>query len=83
MAMGTKQARQKQEELFYASERTETPGHPFYEQLSRVLDQSKFDTFCEEHCRGFYNAKVRRPSLGSERGIGWRVADRRPDPPRE
>ena len=32
--MGTKQARQKQEELFYASERTETAGHPFYEQLS-------------------------------------------------
>jgi transposase len=92
MAMGTKQARQKQEDLFYASERTETPGHPFYEQLSRVLDEAKFDRFCEERCRGFYHAKVGRPSLapgvyfrllligffegiGSERGIGWRVAD--------
>ena len=90
--MGTKQARQKQEELFYASERTETPGHPFYEQLNRVLEQAKFDTFCEGRCRGFYHAKVGRPSLapgvyfrllligffegiGSERGIGWRVAD--------
>src|ERR1700681_2173614 len=92
MAMGTKQARQKQEDLFYASERTETPGHPFYEQLNRVLDEAKFDRFCEERCRGFYHANVRRPSLapgvyfrllligffegiGSERGIGWRVAD--------
>jgi transposase len=92
MAMGTKQARQKQEDLFYASERTETPGHPFYEQLNRVLDEAKFDRFCEARCRGFYHAKVGRPSLapgvyfrllligffegiGSERGIGWRVAD--------
>src|SRR6202158_2455956 len=92
MAMGTKQARQKQEDLFYASERTETPGHPFYEQLNRVLDEAKFDRFCEERCRGFYHANVGRPSLapgvyfrllligffegiGSERGIGWRVAD--------
>jgi len=32
MAMGTQQARQKQEELFYPGERTETQGHPFYEQ---------------------------------------------------
>jgi transposase len=92
MAMGTKQARRKQEELFYASERTEAPGHPFYEQLNRVLEEAKFDTFCEERCRGFYHARVGRPSLapgvyfrllligffegiGSERGIGWRVAD--------
>ena len=90
--MGTKQARRKQEELFYASERTETPGHPFYEQLNRVLEQAKFDAYCEQRCRGFYHAKVGRPSLapgvyfrllligffegiGSERGIGWRVAD--------
>jgi hypothetical protein len=35
MAMGTKQGRQKQEELFYANERIETPGHRFYEQLNR------------------------------------------------
>ena len=62
--MGTKQARQKQEDLFYASERTETPGHPFYEQLNRVFEQAEFDTFCEERCRGFYHAKVGRPSLG-------------------
>ena len=38
--MGTKRARQKQEELFYASERAEAPGHPFYEQLNGVLDDA-------------------------------------------
>src|SRR6195256_3942386 len=92
MAMGTKEARKKQEDLFYASERTETAGHPFYEQLNRVLDEAKFDRFCEERCGKFYHCKLGRPSLspgvyfrllligffegsGSERGIGWRVAD--------
>src|SRR5258708_1901027 len=92
MAMGTKRARQKQEELFYASERAEAPGHPFYEQLNGVLDDAGFDNFCEEQCRDFYHTKLGRPSLapgvyfrllligffegiGSERGIGWRVAD--------
>src|ERR1700680_2960506 len=92
MAMGTKQTRQKQEELFYARERAEAPGHPFYEQLNGVLDDAGFDKFCEEQCRDFYHTKLGRPSLapgvyfrllligffegiGSERGIGWRVAD--------
>jgi transposase len=71
MAMGTKQARQKQEELFYASERTETPGHPFYEQLNRVLDQAEFDAFCEERCRRFYHTKLGRPSLAP--GVYFRL----------
>ena len=90
--MGTKRAREKQEEMFYASERVEAPGHPFYEQLNGVLDGAGFDQFCEEQCRDFYHTKLGRPSLapgvyfrllligffegiGSERGIGWRVAD--------
>src|SRR6202171_2847936 len=92
MAMGTKRARQKQEEVFYASEQAEAAGHPFYEQLNGVLNDAGFDKFCEEQCRDFYHRKLGRPSLapgvyfrllligffegiGSERGIGWRVAD--------
>ena len=71
MALGTKQARQRQEDLFYASERTDTTGHPFYEQLNRVLDEAKFDRFCEERCRGFYHAKVGRPSLAP--GVYFRL----------
>ena len=90
--MGTKRARQKQEELFYASERAEAPGHPFYERLNAVLNEAGFDVFCEERCCEFYHGNLGRPSLapgvyfrllligffegiGSERGIGWRVAD--------
>src|SRR6202790_3082693 len=71
MAMGTKRARQKQEELFYASERAEAPGHPFYEQLNGVLDEAGFDQFCEERCRGFYHTKLGRPSLAP--GVYFRL----------
>ena len=61
--MGTKRAGQKQEELFYASERAEAPGHPFYQRLNAVLNQAGFDGFCEERCRRFYHGKLGRPSL--------------------
>src|SRR3954463_14031949 len=63
MAMGTKEEREQQEELFYASEQAEAPGHPFYEQVKRVLEEARFDAFCEASCRGFYHAKLGRPSL--------------------
>jgi transposase len=92
MAMGEGRGRQKQEEMFYASEVARAPGHPFYEALSGVLKQAGFDELCESRCRKFYHQKLGRPSLapgvyfrlmligffegiGSERGIGWRVAD--------
>src|SRR5580704_640292 len=91
MAMGTKRARQKQEEMFYASERAEAPGHPFYEQLNGVLNEAGFDAFCVERCREFYHRKLGRPSLApgmyirllligffegiGSARIGWRVAD--------
>jgi hypothetical protein len=58
MAMGTKQVRQKQEDLFYASEQAEAPGHPFYERLNQVLEQAEFDGFCEGQCRKFYHTKL-------------------------
>ena len=91
MAMGTKRAREKQEELFYASERVAAPGNPFYEQLNGVLNEAGFDGFCEESCRKFYD-ELGRPSIApgvyfrmlfigffegiaGERGIAWRAAD--------
>jgi transposase len=71
MAMGTKQVRQKQEELFYASEQAEAPGHPFYERLNQVLEQAQFDAFCERQCRKFYHSKLGRPSLAP--GVYFRL----------
>src|SRR6202142_26036 len=92
MAMGMTRGGQKQEEMFYASEMAEAPGHPFYQRLNKVLNEAGFDAYCEKRCREFYHQKLGRPSLapgvyfrllligffegiGSERGIGWRVAD--------
>ena len=69
--MGTGRARQKQEELFYASERAEAPGHPFYQRLNRVLNEAGFDAFCEERCRDFYHTKLGRPSLAP--GVYFRL----------
>ncbi|HUI77826.1 MAG TPA: transposase, partial [Bryobacteraceae bacterium] len=61
--MGRKRAREQSEKLFYATEQTEAPGHPFYEELNRVLEGAKFDAFCEAECVKFYHAKLGRPSL--------------------
>src|SRR5271168_1831165 len=69
MAMGTKE--EKQEGLFYASEQTEAPGHPFYEKLNAVLKEAKFDAFCEERCRRFYHTKLGRPSMAP--GVYFRL----------
>lgn len=61
--MGKKQGRERQEELFYATEQVEAPGHPFYKRLSEVLERTQFDRFCEKTCAKFYHAKLGRPSL--------------------
>jgi transposase len=71
MAMGRRQGRQKQEELFYARDRVEAPGHPFYQRLNRVLDQARFDEFCEKQCEKFYHERLGRPSLAP--GVYFRL----------
>src|SRR5712691_10859803 len=71
MAMGTQRGREKQEDLFYASEQAEAPGHPFYQQLNGVLEEAKFDAFCEQRCRRFYHSKLGRPSLAP--GVYFRL----------
>lgn len=63
MAMGTRKRRQRQESLWYGGELPTAPGHPFYKRLSEVLDEAKFDPFCETSCAGFYHQKLGRPSL--------------------
>ena len=69
--MGTHRAGQKQEEMFYASERVEAPGHPFYQRLNKVLNEAGFDAFCEERCGEFYHRKLGRPSLAP--GVYFRM----------
>ena len=71
MAMGTRGKRRRQEELFYAAEMAETPGHPFYKRLNETLDAAGFDGFCEERCRRFYHDRLGRPSLAP--GVYFRL----------
>ena len=49
MAMGTRQRRQRQEELWVPTATLVRPAsHPFYERLNGVLDDSGFDEYVEE-----------------------------------
>jgi len=62
--MGTRQAEEKQEEIWIASvELARSPGHPFYQRLNELLDGEKFDLFVEGLCRKFYAPRMGRPGL--------------------
>src|SRR5690242_18714347 len=63
MAMGTRKMRVRQEDLWYGGELPTAPGHPFYKRLNEILDDAKFDSFCETNCASFYHHKLGRPSL--------------------
>jgi transposase len=64
VAMGRRKT-QQQSPLFVSAESLpQSPAHPFYERLNRVLGEGGFDSFVEGLCVKFYNAKlVGRPSL--------------------
>lgn len=61
--MGTRKKRERQEDLWYGGELATAPGHPFYKRLSEILDNAKFDAFCEANCAKFYHDTLGRPSL--------------------
>jgi transposase len=64
MAMGRRQHRERQEDLWVAHTQLATaPGHPFYERLNAVLDAEGFDRFVEDLCAKFYAPQFGRPSL--------------------
>src|SRR6516164_2535284 len=64
MAMGTREGRQRQEGFWLTHDELATaPGHPFYQRLSHLLDEEKFDRFAEGECAQFYSEKNGRPSL--------------------
>ena len=64
MAMGRRQHRERQEDIWVAHAQLATaPGHPFYERLNAVLDAEGFDRFVEDRCAKFYAQKFGRPSL--------------------
>jgi len=63
MAMGQRK-RDEQAAFWVATD--ELPrigGHPFYEQVNKILEAEGFDAFVEERCARFYAAVMGRPSL--------------------
>ncbi len=63
MAMG-KRKRETQGALWIAAgELPQSGGHPFYEQVNKILDAEGFDRFVEDQSRAFYADQVGRPSL--------------------
>lgn len=72
MAMGTRQQRGRQEELWVATAALARPAsHPFYDRLNRVLDECHFDGFVEGLCERFYAKTLGRPGLAP--GIYFRL----------
>jgi transposase len=62
MAMGTRRPRQAP--LWTpTADLPRSAGHPFYQQLNRVLDAGGFDAFAEQKCAKFYEPVMGRPSL--------------------
>lgn len=72
MSMGTRQHRQRQEDLWIThNELAEAPAHPFYQRLNELLDIEEFDEFVEKECAAFYADNNGRPSLAP--GIYFRM----------
>lgn len=67
-----KKKRQRQKDLWVATnELPRPPGHPFYEELNRLLDKHGFDDFVEAVCGKFYAPRKGRPSLAP--GVYFRL----------
>ena len=62
--MGTRQKRERQEELWVvSSEVVSSPAHAFYDRLNQILDQHHFDRNVERLCRRYYQGRMGRPSI--------------------
>ena len=63
MALG-KRKRERQLDAFVASsDLPQSPGHPFYTALNRLLAENDFDSFVEELCAPYYASSMGRPSI--------------------
>jgi transposase len=63
MAMGRRKREEQGALWIAAGELPQSGGHPFYQQVNKILEAEGFDRFVEERCRPFYADKTGRPSL--------------------
>jgi len=80
MAMGTRQKRERQEELWVvSSEVVSSPAHAFYDRLNQILDQHHFDQKVERLCTRCFTVEITAVStsaavhLCQESAVGVRV----------
>jgi hypothetical protein len=59
MAMGTRQKRERQEELWViTNEVVSSPAHVFYDRLNQILDQHHFDQKVERLCTRCFTVEI-------------------------
>ena len=63
MAMGRRKREEQGSLWIAASDLPLSGGHPFYQQVNKILEAEGFDRFVEKQCRAFYADQMRRPSL--------------------
>lgn len=73
MAMG-KRKRERQEALFVtADQMPRSAGHPFYQQLNRLLAEAGFDTWIEKRCERYYAQEEKRGQPSIPPGVYFRM----------
>ena len=70
MALGRRK-REQQSLLVATTSLPQSPGHPFYEKLNRLLGEVKFDESVEGLCRPYYAEGVGRPGIAP--GVYFRM----------
>ena len=64
MAMGKRPAARQASPMWVnTGDLPTSDGHPFFERLNRILEDSGFDAFVEGLCSSFYADRMGRPSL--------------------
>jgi len=63
MAMGKRKRDEQSSFWIAATALPQSGGHPFYQQVNKILDAEGFDEFVEACCRDFYADHKGRPSL--------------------
>lgn len=62
MALGRRK-REQQTLLVATTSLPQSPGHPFYDQLNRLLAEAQFDDSVESLCRPYYADRIGRPGI--------------------
>jgi transposase len=61
MALGHRRRERQLEAFVAASDLPQSPGHPFYTALNRLLAENDFDALVEKLCAPYYAETMGRP----------------------